>query len=312
MTEYTKPFLTFDEQANLLLERGMLGDHSTMVRHLKDVGYYRLSGYWHTFKWPDDTFKCGTTFDQVWKYYVFDRQLRLCVLDAIERVEIYFRTQLAYELAGKTGLFGYEDPANLPRLNDGRYGKFIARCKEAFDRSREPFVLHYKEKYGDCHELPPYWMLVNVMDFGLMLTLYRGASVDIRNKLAKDLGVSAKVLESWLVTLNTVRNICAHHGRLWNKRLGTVPKIPKNNEDVRWGDLALLKPDRVAGVLTILSYLLEFVAPGTHWRDRLWNLIGGQNEETLEKMGFMAGWKRSSFWKDMDLESSCVHEYYGG
>lgn len=89
MAEYTKPFLPFDEQADLLLERGMQGDREVMVKHLKDVGYYRLSGYWHIFKQSDDTFRRDTTFDKVWDYYVFDRQLRLCVLDAIERVEMW-------------------------------------------------------------------------------------------------------------------------------------------------------------------------------------------------------------------------------
>lgn len=140
-------------------------------------------------------------------------------------MEIYFRKQLAYELAKKTGLFGYEEPANLPRLSDERYEKFIVRCKDAFERSREPSVLHHKENYGDCHELPPYWMLVNVMDFGLMLILFKG----------------------------------------------------------------------VSGVLTILSYLLEYVAPDTSWRDRLRKLIGDQNEETLEKMGFKEGWRETAF-----------------
>jgi abortive infection bacteriophage resistance protein len=149
-------------------------------------------------------------------------------------------------------------------------------------------------------------MLVNVMDFGLMLTLYKGASVDIRSKLAKDLGVSAKVLESWLVTINTVRNICAHHGRLWNKRLGTEPKIPKNSKDMRWHDFTFVKPNRIAGVLTILNYLLEYIAPDTHWRDRLWKLIGNQDEKTLEKMGFIKGWEMSLFWKYVTNEGSCV------
>lgn len=295
--EYTKPFLSFDQQALLLQERGMLGDYDVMVEHLKDIGYYRLSGYWHIFKADDDRFKPGTSFDQVWHYYVFDRQLRLIVFDAIERVEIYIRTQLAYELARETGKFGYETPQGLPRLDIQRYEHFIARCKEAFERSREPFVIHYRRKYGDEHALPPYWTLVNIMDFGMMLTLYKGASVEIRNRLASSLGITAKVLESWLVAINTVRNICAHHGRLWNKRLGTVPKRPKNPVDKRWMDLEGIDMGRVAGVLTILSYLLEHVAPDTHWRQRFMDLVDLETEETLYMMGFKPGWKESPFWK---------------
>lgn len=116
MGEYKKPWLTFEEQADLLIvERGLVADRDDLIAHLANVGYYRLSGYWYIFKRKpeadkegekDERFVEGTTFDQIWKLYTFDRQFRLIVLDAIERVEVYFRTQLAYELAGKTGAFG--------------------------------------------------------------------------------------------------------------------------------------------------------------------------------------------------------------
>lgn len=99
--EYTKPFLTFEEQADLLMkDRGMVADRDDLIRHLQDVGYYRLSGYWHIHKkHGSDEFWEGTTFKRVWDMYVFDRQFRLVVLDAVERVEVYMRTQLAYLLA---------------------------------------------------------------------------------------------------------------------------------------------------------------------------------------------------------------------
>lgn len=227
--QYEKPFATFDDQVDLLLSRGMQGDKAVIRDHLVDVGYYRLSGYWHIFKQEDNSFKPETTFEKVWNIYTFDRQLRLIVLDAVERVEVYFRTQLAYELAKNTGPFGFLEQENLPRLNNQKYEKFIEKCKGKVAFSREPFIVHFRDKYGDSHDLPPYWMLVNTMDFGQMLTLYKGASVQIRNKLAKDLGLSARVLESWLVSLNTVRNICAHHGRLWNRVAGNRPMVPRDN-----------------------------------------------------------------------------------
>ncbi|MDO4290015.1 MAG: Abi family protein [Eggerthellaceae bacterium] len=202
----------------------MIVDKSVLIEHLEDVGYYRLSGYWHIFRNADETLRKDTTFERVWDLYVFDRQLRLVVLDAIERVEIYFRTQLAHMLARDTGQFGYLDNSGLPRLEARHYERFMSRVENAFMRSREPFAIHFREKYGDCHSMPPYWMLVNVIDFGIMLSMYKGASVSIRNELAAKVGVSARVLESWLVSLNTTRNICAHHGRLWNRIAGTVAR----------------------------------------------------------------------------------------
>lgn len=306
--EYTKRWLTFEQQAALLIdERGLVADRDVLIEHLSDVGYYRLSGYWYIFKRKpfedgdgskDERFVEGTTFDQIWSLYVFDRQFRLVVLDAIERVEVYFRTRLAYELAGATGPFGFMDRDNLPRLNVEDYEEFIERCKDELDRSREPFALHFKETYGDCHELPPYWILVNLMDFGTMLRLYKGASSEIRNKIAGDLGVSTRVLKSWLVAINTTRNICAHHGRLWNRGIGTRPIIPTQAKYPEWHEPFEVRSDNMLGMLTILSYLLERVAPDTSWRKRLFALLATRNEDELRRMGFSEGWQDCPLWSN--------------
>lgn len=295
--EYTKPFLTFEQQADLLIEkRGLLADRDDLIRHLQDVGYYRLSGYWHIYKKRGaDVFWEGTTFQRIWDMYVFDRQFRLVVLDAVERVEIYMRTQLAYLLAEQTGPFGFLDANNLPRLSGERYGRFIDKCHEAYGRAREgePFAKHFHDKYGDKHDLPPFWVLVNVMDFGMVVTLYKGAPVSIRHQIANDLGVSAKVLDSWLVTINTVRNICAHHGRLWNRIIGNPPMIPHAKE---WHIPYEVKNDKIFGSLTVLSYLLEKVAPATSWRERLLDLVESLSVRNQVRMGFTEGWKDCPIW----------------
>lgn len=296
--EYTKPFLTFKQQADLLIdERGMVADRSDLIRHLQDVGYYRLSGYWHIHKKDDGTDKFweGTTFECVWETYVFDRQFRLVVLDAVERVEVYMRTQLAYLLAEQTGPFGFLDPANLPRLKQEQYGHFMGKCHNAYERTRgsELFAKHFHDKYGDKHDLPPYWMLVNLMDFGMVVTLYKGAPVSVRKTIADDLGVSTKVLDSWLVTVNTVRNICAHHGRLWNRVIGNPPMIPRDGE---WHEPFEVRNDKIFGTLTVLSYLLERVAPDTGWRDRLLGLVGSLSVHNQGRMGFASGWESCPLW----------------
>ena len=305
--EYEKPWLSYEQQADLLInERGLIADRDNLIRHLQEVGYYRLSGYWYIFKRcnvsdsldnSDERFIKGTTFDEVWSLYTFDRQLRLLTLDAIERIEIYFRSQLAYELAEETGPFGYLDPANLPRLDDEEYHEFLEHCETQYSRSSEPFVRHFKEKYGDCKELPPYWIMVNLMDFGTMLRLYKGASPEIRNALASKLGVTTRVLKSWLVALNTTRNICAHHARLWNKGIGTRPVIPNKEKSPEWYEPFPIRADRTCGILTILSYLLERVAPDTSWRAKLFDLQDTRSVDELNRMGFTEGWKESPLWK---------------
>lgn len=148
--EYEKPWLSYEQQADLLIdERGLIANRENLIRHLQEVGYYRLSGYWYIFKRSnvsdfkdihDERFIAGTTFDEIWGLYTFDRQLRLLTLDAIERIEVYFRSQLAYELAKETGPFGYLEPENLPRLDEEEYCEFLERCETQYLRSSEPFV----------------------------------------------------------------------------------------------------------------------------------------------------------------------------
>src|SRR5271157_2501643 len=153
--EYTKPPLTFQEQAEKLLSRGLIADKEELVKRLKCVNYYRLSGYLYPYRNPDDTYKPGTTLMLVWKHYTFDRQLRVLVMDAIERVEVAVRTQLVYHLAHRSGAFGYIDNNNLPFLDISRFSQWINDLDNESQRSRETFISHFQNKYGDCHDRLP-------------------------------------------------------------------------------------------------------------------------------------------------------------
>lgn len=108
----------------------MLCDRDYLIRHLEDEGYYRLSWYWYIYKTEDDLFEEGTEFSKIWNLYAFDRQFRFVVIDVIERIEVYFRTQRAYCLAEATGPFGFLERENLPRLDQDGYSKFVKKSKE--------------------------------------------------------------------------------------------------------------------------------------------------------------------------------------
>ena len=49
--------------------------------------------------------------------------------------------------------------------------------------------------------------------------------------LAKIMGLHSTVLVSWLHTFTYVRNICAHHSRVWNRELAIAMTVPR---DGRW------------------------------------------------------------------------------
>jgi len=160
---YTKPALTFAQQADQLLARGMVGSRDEMIARLSTVSYYRLSAYWYTFRVPGtEALKPGTHFDHVWDRYVFDQRLRVLAMEAIERIEVAARTQLAYHHAHAFGPFAYAtDLASLPGMTSGPEGdrrshaSWIKDVRKQADRSSDqPFVRHFRAKYTASIDLP--------------------------------------------------------------------------------------------------------------------------------------------------------------
>ena len=292
---YSKPALTFDQQVELLVSRGMTGDRDLMRTRLATVNYYRLSGYWYPFRNPDDSFKAGTSFELVWSRYVFDRRLRLLVMDAIERFEVAMRTQLAHHHAIHHGPFAYAlDPTSRPKMERKEYVGFYSKILEELSRSKEPFVTHFYKKYGDVHDVPPIWEAVEVMSFGNVVTLYKNTTHKVKQDVATVFNVPDTVLDSWLLTLNTVRNICAHHARLWNRELGVKPLIPRYPQ---WHEPVKIPNDRVFGILTICKHCLNCVAPQSKWPTHLNKLLTDYPDIPRDSMGIPANWTESPIWK---------------
>ncbi len=296
--KYTKPSLTPKQQAELLLRRGMLGDRDFIIEKLGGVSYYRLSGYWYPFRNSDDSFREGTRFDTVWRRYAFDRQLRLLVMDAIERIEVAVRTQLALHHSQLFGPFGYaEKPESLPDFkNNIDREKFIARISEEAIRSHEPFRRHFVDKYGDAHPHLPIWMLTEVMSMGSTLTLYKASPHKVKQLVANLFEMPAQVLESWLLCLNTVRNICAHHARLWNRELGIKPWIPLAKQYPEWHAPVAIPKNRIFSILTICRYCMRILAPQSQWAERLQAKLAEFPELPQRDMGFPENWRESPIW----------------
>ena len=298
--KYDKPPLTFDEQVRHLQDLGLQGDPTVMRERLASVNYYRLSGYLYPNRSPDnETFLPGTDFDTVWKHYAFDRRLRLLVMDAIERIEIAVRTQLAYHHArAYNDPFAYAVlPISLPGLRPTDYHDLLARIREETDRSEDAFVSHFRNKYGDEHAYLPVWMAVEIMTLGTTQRFFRGASHQVKQNVATHFGLPDKVIDSWLHTLSVIRNICAHHGRLWNKELGVKPFIPFPKDYPDWHTPYMVPNNRVFAVLTICRYCLRRIAPQSRWPQCLNSLLADFPTVPISQMGFPANWKDSPLWK---------------
>ena len=304
--KYQKPPLSIDEQVNLLRARGLQGEETEMAEKLRDVSYYRLSGYMFPFRIlgslpgaTSDQFRPGTTFELVWDHYVFDRELRLLVLDAIERVEVSVRTRLSYEFAHAHGAFAiWDDPKSLLLSVSDRVELLINLRAEVARNKKEAFLAHFYRKYGDEHPDPPIWMLTEVLSLGSIVRLLDGVARPVRDRISAPFGVPDEVLISWLRMLNFVRNVCAHHSRLWNRTLSYRVLLPKERKHPEWHRPVAIPNDKFFAVATILRSLLRVVSPATEWGSRLRSLLASHPRVRLSALGFPADWERSPLWRE--------------
>lgn len=302
--KYTKPALTFDQQAQQLLDRGLIApDKATVVQCLRSVNYYRLSAYWFPFRRIDPatnavSFAPGTTLETIWRRYAFDRELRLIVMDAIERVEVaILRTLMVEQFTCQNGPFGYTQPASFsPGFPPSDFTRLLSEVDDAVKHSREEFVAWFRGEYTSEPRLP-LWMAVEVMTFGQLFTMFRYLHRNEQQALAQQFGIFPNVFESWLHTLNFIRNACAHHARLWNREIPLRPKIPDKKHDPDWHTPVQFDNKRIFAVLTLLRYLLRYIDSQCDWQQRIENLLQAYPEIPLNSMGFPANWQDCLIWK---------------
>lgn len=300
---FRKPALSIDQQIDLLERRGMrIADRDRARHYLTHINYYRLRAYWLPFEClPADgdehAFVPGTDFDTVLAIYVFDRELRLLLLDAIERTEISLRTTFAQHLASRYGAFAHDDDRLFARAEDWRNSR--QELSKEYQRSRETFAEHYRSTYPEL-ATPPIWVACELMTLGhLSRWLKNLALPEDRQIIGNHYGVDEKVLVSFAHHLTVVRNHCAHHGRVWNRRFALRFTPPAK------------KPLRIAGVfnthatqhiyntLTMLVYLLDLMSPAHSWRKQIHALLDAHPEIDPMQMGFPAGWREYDLWKVM-------------
>jgi len=293
---FTKPATTHAEQVAQLQQRGMIIDDPAEAEfYLQHINYYRLGAYWLPFEADHATrsFRPGTRFADVLDLYVFDRELRLLVLDAIERVEVSARSQWAYQLAHRHGPHAHLDVtlAVVARHWQTNLDKLAGEV----DRSDEAFIKHLRTTYTET--LPPVWAVCEVMSLGLLSRWYNNLRpMPTRRAIAATYGVDERVLESWLRHLSLVRNTCAHHSRLWNREFTITPLLPRNKPA---GLAAQFQPHsrKLYNALVILLHCMDMIAPQHHWRTRLKELIA-RHGVTVGAMEFPSNWLQLPIWQD--------------
>ena len=293
--------------------RGLtIDDGAKALSYLQEISYYRLSAYFLPYQQTKDNFNQGTTFEQIMQTYSFDRDLRLLIFDCIERVEIAIRTQLVYSMALHYNDSHWQDNQSLfitPYYNKignktdpySDLQSIISKAKTA--RTPEVYIKHYINNYN-VPANPPAWMCFELLTIGELSHIYRGLRENADKKRVADFfEVHPTVFTSWLHSITYVRNICAHHARLWNKDLAIEPDIllkPKGN----WISKPFENNKRTFYFICVLKYLLLRANPGNSLRLKLEILFSKYPTIPIQFMGIpsdgkgnMLDWKIEDIWK---------------
>ena len=297
MREYSKPPLTYQEQIDLLSSRGLIiNNREEAERFLTHVNYYRFSAYCIPFEEHRHKFKPDVYFEQVQKLYEFDRLLRFLIDESLEAIEIALRSRIAYYLSHKYGAFAHEDASKFfQRFN---HTEWIAKVHEEAERSQERFITHYKNTYKSFPKIP-LWMAVEIMSFSSLSLLFANLLREDQIAVARYFGIHSSVLKSWLHTFTYVRNICAHHGRLWNREFAIAMKIPKKDE--KWRNV---NAKRVASVVFAINKFLYSLQYGQHiknlWRKEMEELFSQDMpiDDFYTRMGLSVDLVSHPVWKE--------------
>ena len=300
---------TIDEQIRLLRSRGMaFGDEERAKQCLAHISYFRLKYYWTDMR-DEETehdFMEGASFDDVIARYNFDRKLRLILFDAIEIIEVALRAKIINHLSQAKGSGLWYLDASLFERKD-YYEEFVLDLKYEFDRSTEPFAKEYIAEHANWDwesmegDNPDAWMILESATFGTLSKMYKNLKSQLpeRAAIANDFGLySAKELSSWLEAISVLRNIIAHHSRLWNRSLAKQVTNPKGHRD-KW----LLNPltdnqkKKPYGVISAMLYLCNAVYPDNQIKDKLLALIDQSTNIPYYKYGFVGDWRKEPIWR---------------
>ena len=296
---FVKPALDVDAQLDLLKKRGMtVPDEERAKHYLRFIGYFRLSGYWFPFQYRDgtanhDDFRGDVSFEVVLERYVFDRRLRVLIMDAVERIEVSVRAVISDTMCGYAGPHWYLDSANFSRIFDHsgfmRTLRRDAGIAPTNHQRQTDFIRHYLERHYEP-ELPPSWMVFEVLSFGSVSLIFKNLPRDQQREISDHFGLPWGRLQSWLHAVSTLRNLCTHHSRVWNREFGVRPSVARSDSR------HVIAPSRFYNHAVAIQTLLKRVSGDTHWADRLRDLLDDYPNIPRRPMGFPDDWDSNAIW----------------
>ena len=296
-----KTFKTLDEQVKILQGKGLIiSDEKDTKDILLRENYFFVSGYRLLFmeSITNKLFLPGTTFEELYAMFQFDRHIRNIVFKNLLIIENNIKSITAYNLSAKYGICeeDYLNPKNFvtDRKRKKQVDDLLRKMKRQIRVNGEQHqaTIHYIQKYGYI----PLWIAVKVLSFGIVSELYQILKFDDQINIAKDFNVDREELLVYFPILANFRNLCAHEDILFehkaqrsieDTKYHELLKIPKVNDEYIYGknDLfavviilkQLLRRDDFFLFMSELEYEIQILA------DRLKTI---SIEKVLDRMGF--------------------------
>jgi len=293
-----KPAFTIADQLQLLKSRGLLFRNEILAAHfLGIISYYRLKGYWWDMQNDRTThqFNPNSYFEDIMDRYNFDRQLRLILFDAIELIEIALRTKLIYHLSLTFSSLWYLNPDLFD--DSVKHSQHLKDLKLEFDRSQEIFVKGQRSRFPNSDA--DAWKIMEVASFGTLSKFYKNLKHQLPEKaiIANEMGLNLQSeLSSWLEAINYVRNIIAHHSRLWSRNMVKRPIDQLNNPIGDWfsSSLSPVQSKKPFLIISSMVFLCNNLTPDHCIKLKLF--VDNPNIP-IYKLGFLNNWYNQPIWK---------------
>lgn len=302
----SKVFKTLDEQIDILRSKGLIiQDEERAKNILLRENYFFVSGYRHLFmkSYNDGKFIQGTTFEELYATFVFDRQVRNIYFKHILVVENNIKSLISYVLSKKYGFKekDYLDPENFNQnpMKTRQVHDILDKMKRQIrvNGKKHAATIHYLSNYGYI----PLWILVKVLSFGIVSELFTILKDEDQQEIADIYKLDIATLSIYLSILANYRNLCAHEDILYDYRTQRmIPDtkyhyqldIEKYEEDYKYGknDLfaviivfrQMLSSEEFRNLINEIGYEIDILD------GRIDTL---SVEELLNKISFPSNWR---------------------
>lgn len=295
---YTKQPLDTPDIIETLKERELaITSEEKAIDFLNHVSYFRFATYLRPME--DDAlthhYKPNASFEKAVMLYEFDAKLRQLLFSAIQQIEISLRSKIINKFSLAHGAMWFLDSSLA--TDKHKFAENLNTLERELQRSKDDFIKEHFVKYN-ANGYPPAWKLIELTSFGCLTKLYFNFSdTSVKKKIAREYGVPQhEILESWMKSVNALRNACAHHSRIWNRVMPVMPQMPSSLNH-SWISNRPLLANRLYAILCCMVYWLNAISSGNTLAKDFKDLLDAYPNVDARAMGFPEDWRDEPLWK---------------